>query len=472
MSPGGKLSRILRTLCRLVATLTVLVLGTAMLALAPVRAAQPPKAHNDTRAVGSAPVTVDFPIQYFGIVADLAPGVTGPRPQGNAPFGEARFRVDGHWTDWQILDQDGAQAEGQFTGSLISVDEADAYQVRNVPAWARNWRAAAINTSSGTSNATGNVLPTASAATVATCRSRADWGADESISGWVKDGDAQTYAPAQVLTVHHTAGSNNLDQDYAATVRAIYSFHVTSNLWSDIGYQYLIDGHGVVYEGRNAGPTSRSCLTQSGDGSDFAHQSATDSIVTGAHAQLYNTGNIGISLMGCFESTSACSGDTTPPAAAVDSLENQLALLSSRHGLNPTGMTHYVNPATGLAKSNATVSGHRDWNDTSCPGGTLYAQLPTIRTVAAARMTTPQPAAAQITSASCRGATCTFNGTGEGMMSWNLGAAGPTVKGSTAKTTYTAAGTYRVTLTDSQPTSAIRTVTCTKVKKAVTCTVA
>ena len=264
MSQGETLSRIRRTFGRLVAILTVLVLGTGMLALAPARAAQPPKSHNDTRAVGSAPVTVDFPIQYFGIVADLAPGVTGPQPQGNAPFGEARFRVDGHWTPWQTLDQDGAQAEGQFTGSLVSVDDADAYQVRNVPAWAGNWRAAAINTSNGTRDTSSSVLPTASAATTATCRSRADWGADESISGWVKDGDVKTFSPAQVMTVHHTAGSNSLKQDYAATVRAIYSFHVQSNKWSDIGYQYLIDGRGIVYEGRNAGHTSRSCLSQGG----------------------------------------------------------------------------------------------------------------------------------------------------------------------------------------------------------------
>ena len=76
MSQGETLSRIRRTFGCLVAILTVLVLGTGMLALAPARAAQPPKSHNDTRAVGSAPVTVDFPIQYFGIVADLAPGVT------------------------------------------------------------------------------------------------------------------------------------------------------------------------------------------------------------------------------------------------------------------------------------------------------------------------------------------------------------------------------------------------------------
>lgn len=245
------MSRLHRRVSRLLAVLTVPVVSTAIVGLAPAHASKAPHARNDTRPVSTQPVTVAFPVQYFGIVADLAPGVDRPRPQGPAPYGEARFRVGGRWTDWQTLDQDGAQAAGQFTGSLVSVAGADAYQVRNVPTWGRNWRAAAINTGSGTTGS--SPLPSAHAAT-AGCMSRADWGADETISGW-SHGDVQTFAPDQVVTVHHTAGSNDLSQDYAATVRAIYVYHVQSNGWSDIGYQYLIDGNGVVYEGRNSGHT-------------------------------------------------------------------------------------------------------------------------------------------------------------------------------------------------------------------------
>jgi hypothetical protein len=148
----------------------------------------------------------------------------------------------------------------------------------------------------------------------------------------------------------------------------------------------------VVYEGRSSGHTSRSCLYGGGDGSDFAHQTGTDYVVTGAHVANLNSGNAGIALMGCYEPTSACSGSTTPPTAAVDGLESLLASLSTRHSLDPTGNVHYVNPVSGVARDVATISGHRDWEATACPGGNLYAQLPTIRSNVASRMAPTPPA--------------------------------------------------------------------------------
>jgi hypothetical protein len=248
---------------------------------------------------------------------------------------------------------------------------------------------------------------------------------------------------------------------------------VRTNGWADIGYQYLVDGHGVVYEGRSAGHTSRSCLYAGGDGSDFAHETATDRVVNGAHVGDYNAGNVGVALLGCYEPTAACSGDTRPPAAAVDGLEGLLTALSSRHGLDPQGTVHYVNPITGTAKDVATVSGHRDWLATACPGSTLYAALPAIRADVAARMggtTPPPPAPVVITSASCSLGRCTFAATGPAPLAWTFGN-GASATGSPVTTTYTTAGTYTVTVTDGQtpPTKATRTVTCSKSKGKVRC---
>ncbi len=343
---------------------------------------------NDTRPVGSAPVTPGHAIGYFGLVADVDSPRDGLDPRGATPYGEARFLVDGHWTPWQRLDQDGAQAAGQFTGSLIAVDHASAYQVRNLPKGAHNWRAAAINTTDGPVEVLAKRGPTEARAAV-NCRSRADWGADESITKWSKGTDTQVFAPVQVVTVHHTAGSNNLSQDYSATMRAILSYHVGTNGWSDIAYQYLIDSKGILYEGRNAGHTSKSCLTGSGDGSDFAHRSADDQLVTGGHVGSMNGGNLGIALVGCYEN-GECSGDTTVPAASVGSLTTRLTELAQRHSLNPQGTVNYDNPTTTAYKNGvASISAHLDWSATACPGGNLYAQLPAIRADVAQRLAAP-----------------------------------------------------------------------------------
>lgn len=376
---------------RIAVVLAFLLAALSLSAVPQATAVTRHKPLNDTRPVGAAPVSVDFPIEYFGLVADLPTRSSRLAEHGRAPYGEARFRVDGHWTMWQALGEDGAQAPGQFTGALVSVDRADAYQVRGLPAGARSWRAAAINTTDGPTVVVGHHRSDAAIA-APTCMSRADWGADESISGWTKNGDRQAFSPAQVMTVHHTAGSNDPDQDYAATARAIYSYHVKSNGWSDIGYQYLVDGHGTVYEGRSSGHTSRSCLYDGGDGSDFAHNPTTDEVVTGAHVSKYNTGNIGISLMGCYEPTSStCTGATQPPAAQIDGLEAELALLATRHGLDPEGTVRYVNPVNGATKNVATIAGHRDYGTTACPGGSLYDQLPAIRSNVASRTGGPDP---------------------------------------------------------------------------------
>lgn len=390
---GGNVSAARRVIARL---LTIAVASTALIV---GLAIDPPFAHaavrhrtlNDTRRVGSAPVTPGHAIDYFGLVADLDSPSDGLVPQGATPYGEARFLVDGHWTPWQRLDQDGAQAAGQFTGSLIAVDHATGYQVRNLPQGARNWRAAAINTTDGPAEVLPRRGPTEAHAAVS-CMSRADWGADETITAWSKGTDTQVFAPVQVVTVHHTAGSNDLNQDYSATMRAILSYHVTTQGWSDIAYQYLIDGYGKVYEGRNAGHTSKSCLDDGGDGSDFAHRTSDDQLVTGGHVYAMNGGNLGIALMGCYEN-GICTGDTIPPAPAVGSLTTLLTELAQRHSLDPQSTVHYVNPnpaylndATYYTKDISAISAHLNWSATACPGGNLYVQLPAIRTDVAQRV--------------------------------------------------------------------------------------
>lgn len=219
------------------------------------------------------------------------------------------------------------------------------------------------------------------------CQSRADWGADESLrfTNGTESWPAEHH-PVQVLSVHHTATANGeTGAEAEARVRSIYRYHAVDRGWGDIGYQYLIDAAGVVYEGRWSGDESRSCEgTSGGDGSDFGHEAAPDGDgdgnqdegVTGAHIGGWNSGNLGASLLGDFRTVE-------PALAAVDSLETLLAELSTRHRLDPQGTVDYVNPVNGDKKTIPTISAHRDWESTECPGGLLYAQLPDIRTAVA-----------------------------------------------------------------------------------------
>ncbi len=78
---------------------------------------------------------------------------------------------------------------------------------------------------------------------------REQWGADETLMTW----DEFEYAPVEQIIVHHTAGSNNTPSDSAAVVRGIYYFHAVEKDWGDIGYNYIIDHKGDVYEGRKGG---------------------------------------------------------------------------------------------------------------------------------------------------------------------------------------------------------------------------
>lgn len=313
--------------------------------------------------VSSAPVEPEFPIDFVAVVW------TGSEEghEGAA----VRLRHGGAWGKWQALEEDGAQAHGQFGSALVAARDADAYQVRGIPPGAAHAKGVALNTTDGPLVEAGR-RPRGAAQAASPCRSRADWGADESMMTW-----SPTYHEVQVVTVHHTATTNG-DNDSAATVRAIYRYHAVDRGWGDIGYQYLVDQAGVVYEGRYSGPSS-SCVTSGGTGADFAHDDAGKG-VTAAHVSGMNSGNVGVALLGNYATV-------LPPLAQRSALEDQLAGLANRHGIDPVQPDfRYVNPVSGASKAVPTISGHRDWLATECPGGELYAQLPSIRSNVEAAM--------------------------------------------------------------------------------------
>jgi hypothetical protein len=210
--------------------------------------------------------------------------------------------------------------------------------------------------------------------------SRADWGADESLryDAAGKEKWSPAFNPIQKAIVHHTDTQNG-DPDPAATIRSIYYYHAVTQGWGDIGYNFLIDESGRIYKGRNSHTTTASMADDTITGEDSAGGG-----VTGAHAAGFNSGNVGIALLGTLSAQ-----DATP--AAKSALDDLLAWKANRHGIDPQGTSTYVNPVTGVSAFLPNIVGHRDVNATECPGGIFYATLPDVRAAAAGRIAAAPP---------------------------------------------------------------------------------
>lgn len=188
--------------------------------------------------------------------------------------------------------------------------------------------------------------------------SRAQWGADESI----RKGKPSYAEPIKLAMIHHTATANSYSKSQSAgIVRSIYAYHVKTNGWDDIGYNFVVDRYGQIFEGRYGG---------------------VDRTVVGAHAKGFNRYTSGMAVIGTFEGTS-------PPAATMDSLKRLVAWRLDRGFVNPLGSTTYTSGgsskwAAGAKVSLKNVSSHRDVGNTACPGAALYNLLGGLRSAAAA----------------------------------------------------------------------------------------
>jgi hypothetical protein len=182
---------------------------------------------------------------------------------------------------------------------------------------------------------------------------RAGWQANEAIRR------APPYYADSVhfAIVHHTAGSNSYTRAQSASiVRAIELYHVQGNGWNDIGYNFLVDKYGQIFEGRYGGMTRP---------------------VIGAHSEGFNTGSVGVAVIGDYGSTSI-----TPAARAA--LISLLAWRLDLDHVDPSSSVVRIsagNPRyrAGAAVTLRAISAHRDVYPTSCPGASLYGQLAAIR---------------------------------------------------------------------------------------------
>ncbi|MEA2480278.1 MAG: hypothetical protein QOJ07_2200, partial [Thermoleophilaceae bacterium] len=184
--------------------------------------------------------------------------------------------------------------------------------------------------------------------------SRADWGAAD-----CPPRAAPSYGQVKAAFVHHTVNLNDYSRAEApAVVLGICRYHRNSNGWNDIGYNFLVDKYGTIYEGRAGG---------------------VDRPVIGAHAQGFNAQSTGIANIGTFS--------TVPQSS--EALASMAKLIRWKLPLEgqPTAGTVVLTSAGGdknrfPAGQKVTlnrISGHRDVGNTACPGDALYAQLPDLR---------------------------------------------------------------------------------------------
>ncbi|WP_191907775.1 N-acetylmuramoyl-L-alanine amidase [Nocardioides cynanchi] len=204
--------------------------------------------------------------------------------------------------------------------------------------------------------------------------SRAGWGADPALMTW-----APQFYPTKKLIVHHTDTSDSYTDTAGAEaqIRSIYYYHSVTQGWGDIGYNFLIDKFGTIYEGR---------YSRDYAGADPSGDNALGQGVTGAHTSGWNSGTVGVALLGTLTTHDAT-------RAARDALERLLAWEASRNGIDPQATQTFVNPVSGATITTPNIAGHRDYNATACPGDAFYPTLPAIRSDVAALIagTTPPP---------------------------------------------------------------------------------
>ncbi|ROS78560.1 N-acetylmuramoyl-L-alanine amidase [Cellulomonas sp. PhB143] len=299
----------------------------------------------------------------------LVAGVTWDEPAEGDEVRDVAVRVheDDRWSDWTALEVDSLGIPGERGGTQPVISPgSDGVQARVVTASGKapaGLRIDVIDPGESAADELSAGAPAASADAATgyeiqpSIVTRARWGADERLaSSW-----PTVSAHLKVMYVHHTAGSNSYSRsDSASIVRGIYAYHTKSRGWPDIGYQFLVDRYGTVFQGR---------------------KDAISDNPLGAQAGGYNTETIGVSAMGNFQSAN-------PPAAMVRSIEKVLAWKAYQYGIDPQGRATLTTGSSSVSDTKAaagkkitvrTIQGHRDTNQTSCPGAKLYAKLGGIR---------------------------------------------------------------------------------------------
>jgi hypothetical protein len=332
-----------------------------VIALVYAGAAQASVSDFEMRAPAGATASAAGPFKSHVLRAPKRFDLVGMRWRGRVrPTISLRARKpNGHWTKWTRVPADPGDApdramRGGFSDPVWT-GEADHIQYKlsrrvsglrlhfvSVTAPTRRALAARTNQTTGGAGQPPAIQP------------RAAWGAEDCVPR-----DAPVFGDVQVAFVHHTVSANDYTpEEVPSIILSICRYHRNSNGWNDIGYNFLVDKFGTLWEGRAGG---------------------IDQAVVGAQAQGYNSHSTGIAEIGTHSDVPA----TVPTLDAIARLirwklplhgaptQGTVTLSSGGGSLNRYG--------SGTPVTLNRISGHRDGDNTTCPGDALYAQLPDIR---------------------------------------------------------------------------------------------
>jgi hypothetical protein len=331
-----------------------------------------------TTAPDADPVPTPQPIEAPGRVqTDATPTksftTVGIRlrslPSAGDPV-QVRVRSNGAWSRWYPLDVNGDEgpdatsAEAAHSKGIVSeplwIGSADAYQV-NAPASVVGGQATMVLVRQvGTdvvvhdaATPAGAISPNAPA-----IHSRAEWGARAPTSAPV------SASSLKLAILHHSVTANDYTPaQVPGIIRSIQAFHMDGNGWSDIGYNFVVDKYGGMWEAR-AG--------------------SEDSLVIGAHAAGFNTGSMGVVSLGNFDQVG-------PTAPQINSLAELVSWRFANYGIDPHGTVAYTSNGSnkypaGVTVTLPTIIGHRNVGQTECPGQNLYNALPLVRAITAQKI--------------------------------------------------------------------------------------
>ncbi|MBA3475010.1 MAG: N-acetylmuramoyl-L-alanine amidase [Rubrobacter sp.] len=305
---------------------------------------------------------------------------------------ELRTSADGAtWSSWssaQLRRLPEETPAGDYFASLVYADGARFVQYRasfetaggSSPSLKRV-TATVIDSPPTTASATaGDQLPTtpvqdADSGRTLTVTSREQWEANEKYRFDRRGRELwpEMFVPAKKLVVHHTATRNDYATaaEAAAEVRAVYYYHAVTQRYGDVGYTALIDKFGNVYEGRHGRVegTGREILSAG---------------VVAGHDYAHNYGSAGVALLGDAEQAGwTMTSDTGP---MWDALVRFGVFEAGRHYMRPLSADGSTAVASDFLRSDNVwtngmhnVSGHRETNNTACPGEKVMSLLDELR---------------------------------------------------------------------------------------------